>query len=55
VSVEDGRGDVATDEMHVPTAERLRVDRDQDNVLMTWPEHGLLGTQLAPNKKGKKW
>ena len=23
--------------------------------LDAWPEHGLLGTQLGPNKNGKKW
>jgi hypothetical protein len=32
-----------------------RVGRDQDNALEAWPEHGLLGTQLGPNKNGKKW
>jgi hypothetical protein len=30
-------------------------ERDQDNALDAWPEHGLLGTQLGPNKNGKKW
>jgi hypothetical protein len=28
---------------------------DQDNALGAWPEHGLLGTQLGPNKNGRKW
>jgi hypothetical protein len=28
---------------------------DQDNALGTWQEHGPLGTQLGPNKNGKKW
>jgi Icc protein len=32
-----------------------RLSRDQDNALQAWPEHGLLGTQLGPNKNGKKW
>ena len=36
-------------------AERKRLERDQDNALEAWPEHGLLGTQLGPNKNGKKW
>jgi Icc protein len=36
-------------------AERERVERNQDNALEAWPEHGLLGTQLRPNKNGKKW
>jgi hypothetical protein len=30
-------------------------DRDRDNALAVWPEHGLHGTQLGPNKNGKKW
>ena len=36
-------------------AARVRVARDQDNALEAWPEHGLLATQLGPNKNGKKW
>jgi hypothetical protein len=32
-----------------------RSDRDQDNVVEAWPERGLLGTQLGPNKNGRKW
>jgi predicted phosphodiesterase len=58
VSVEDMHGSVATDEIRVAfgdPAERGRVERDQDNSLEAWPEHGLLGTQLGPNKNGKKW
>lgn len=57
-SVEDVRGKVATDEIRVAMgerAERERVERDQDNTLEAWPEHGLLGTQLGPNKNGEKW
>jgi Icc protein len=34
---------------------RERAGRDQDNALATWMEHGLLGTQLGPNKNGRKW
>ena len=34
---------------------RQRAARDQDNALEAWPEHGLLGTQLGPNKNGRKW
>lgn len=58
VSVEDERGNVATDEIRGVTgvlAERERAERDQDNALKAWPEHGLLSTQLGPNKNGKKW
>jgi hypothetical protein len=32
-----------------------RFEKDQDNEIGAWPEHGLLGTQLGPNKNGKKW
>jgi 3',5'-cyclic-AMP phosphodiesterase len=36
-----------------PVARRL--SRDQENAIGAWPEHGLLGTQLGPNKNGRKW
>jgi hypothetical protein len=58
VSVEDADGKIATDEIRVVSgglAKRKRWERDQDNVVEAWPEHGLLGTQLGPNKNGKKW
>ena len=58
VSVEDARGRIATDEIRLVSGDlmaRERVERDQDNALGAWPEHGLLGTQLGPNKNGKKW
>jgi 3',5'-cyclic-AMP phosphodiesterase len=58
VSIEDEQGNVATDEVHVASGnlpKRERAERDQDNPLEAWPEHGLLGTQLGPNKDGKKW
>jgi predicted phosphodiesterase len=58
VTVEDANGKVATDEIRITVgalAERQRAQRDQDNALEAWPEHGLLGTQLGPNKNGRKW
>jgi predicted phosphodiesterase len=58
VSFEDADGKIASDEIRVavgPRPERKFVERDQDNALEAWPEHGLLGTQLGPNKNGKKW
>lgn len=57
MSVEDDRGSVVIDEIRVVSGnltERERVERDQDHALEAWPEHGLLGTQLGPNKNGKK-
>jgi Icc protein len=33
----------------------IRSERDTDCVLRAWPERGILGTQLGPNKNGRKW
>jgi Icc protein len=58
VSFKDAHGRVATDEIRLAVGrrtERKSEERDQDNALEDWPEHGLLGTQLGPNKNGKKW
>jgi len=58
VEAEDAEGRVAEDEIRVAVgrmAVKERAARDQDNALEAWPEHGLLGTQLGPNKNGKKW
>ena len=39
-----------------PASEAVRrSERDQDNAFEAWPERGLLGTFLGPNKNGKKW
>jgi Icc protein len=32
-----------------------RIARDNENIIGAWPEHGILGTQLGPNKNGRKW
>jgi predicted phosphodiesterase len=58
VFFKDGNGKVATDEIRLAVGqrtERSSEQRDQDNALGAWPEHGLLGTQLGPNKNGRKW
>jgi hypothetical protein len=58
VVVEDAGGHAATDEIRIAIGDRARperAERDQDNALGAWPEHGLVGTQLGPNKNGKKW
>jgi Icc protein len=58
VSIEDARARVASDEIRITIgqrAERDYMERDQNNALEAWPEHGLLGSQLGPNKNGKKW
>jgi predicted phosphodiesterase len=41
--------------MIAPSRSPRRLARDQENQIGAWPEHGLLGTQLGPNKNGKKW
>ncbi len=58
VSFKDAHGKVASDEIHLAVGQRTEwksEERDQDNALEAWPDHGLLGTQLGPNKNGKKW
>jgi 3',5'-cyclic-AMP phosphodiesterase len=58
VEAEDKRGRIATDAIRLVVgarAEQEHAARDQENALEAWPEHGLLGTQLGPNKNGKKW
>lgn len=58
VSFKDAHGEVASDEIRLAVGQRTErklEERDQDNALEAWPEHGLLGTQLGPNKNGKKW
>ncbi len=39
----------------VPPQPLPRRPRDRENALAAWPEHGLLGTQLGPNKHGRQW
>ncbi len=58
VAFKDVHGKLASDEIRLAVGqrtERKSEERDQDNALEAWPEHGLLGTQLGPNKNGKKW
>jgi Icc protein len=60
VSVEDTDGDAAEDSIRMVLGASAykspeRCARDQDNAIEAWPERGLLGTQLGPNKNGRKW
>ena len=60
VTVRDSEGRSATDRIRIVVGESAyqapaRLERDQDNALPAWPERGLLGTQLGPNKNGRKW
>jgi len=57
---EDADGRTAEDTVRVLVGNttgisRERLEGDQDNALPAWPDHGLLGTQLGPNKNGRKW
>ena len=58
VIVQDHAGHTAEDEIRFTASPlqpaRERAPRDVDNALEAWPEHGLLGTQLGPNKNGRK-
>lgn len=38
-----------------PMPDRDYAEVDHENALAAWSERGLLGTQLGPNKNGKKW
>lgn len=60
VEMTDETGKQAVDEIRVVLGESAyvapaRAERDQDNAIEAWPERGLLGTQLGPNKFGRKW
>jgi 3',5'-cyclic-AMP phosphodiesterase len=60
VTIEDSDGRIAEDNIRVVLGasacpSRQRAKRDQDNAIPAWPERGLLGTQLGPNKNGRKW
>ena len=60
VSVEDRVGRTAEDSIRMVLGTSAYIspkpsERDQDNPVPSWPERGLLGTQLGPNKNGRKW
>lgn len=60
IEAHEAGGDMADDAIRVVLGkperpEIYRYPRDQDNTIGAWPEHGVLGTQLGPNKNGRKW
>ncbi len=60
VTIEDSVGRSAVDSIRIVLGASAycppeRAKRDQDNPLAAWPEKGLMGTQLGPNKNGRKW
>jgi predicted phosphodiesterase len=62
VEVHDIAGDIGHDAITVSVARsgpytpppRIRDDSDR-NAIGAWPEKGILGAQLGPNKNGRKW
>jgi hypothetical protein len=56
VRAEDGQQGIDEIELQDIASPHLQVaHRDQDNAIGAWPERGILGTQLGPNKNGRKW
>jgi 3',5'-cyclic-AMP phosphodiesterase len=60
VTIEDSDNRTAVDSIRMVLGASAyhppeRAQRDQDNALPAWPERGLMGTQLGPNKTGRKW
>jgi 3',5'-cyclic-AMP phosphodiesterase len=53
---EDGQQGIDEIELqHIASAQFRFAHRDQDNAIGAWPERGVLGTQLGPNKNGRNW
>jgi 3',5'-cyclic-AMP phosphodiesterase len=60
VAATDENGQTAEDSIRLVLGasaykSQRRSERDQDNAVEAWPERGLLGTQLGPNKNRRKW
>jgi Icc protein len=54
----DIRGNMASGEIRIALGQRVErnsAERDQNNALEAWPEHGFLETLLEPDTNGKKW
>ncbi len=53
---EDGQEGIDEIELQDSASPQMHIARfDQDNAIGEWRERGILGTQLGPNKKGRKW
>ena len=53
---EDGQKDDDAIDLHsTASPPQCIAQRDQDNAIGAWLESGILGTQLGPNKNGRKW
>lgn len=58
VIAEDAKGMTLNNSIRIvigPPAPRSFHAVDQDNAIGEWPERGILGTQLGPNKNGRTW
>jgi len=58
VIAQQENGEAFSSAIRLATGVQLNTDFaaiDQDNTIGEWEERGLLGTQLGPNKNGRKW
>jgi 3',5'-cyclic-AMP phosphodiesterase len=60
VAIADQNGQTAEDSIRLVLGASAyqspeRSERDHNNAIEAWPQRGLLGTQLGPNKNGRKW
>ncbi len=55
VAFEDGTSTEDTILLQGPAPAKAESDHEDRHAIGAWPEHGLLGTQLGPNKNGRKW
>ena len=59
VEAEDDICQIGFEAIEIATHAHLRLERHADcsdaDALEAWPERSLLGTQLGPNRNGRKW
>ncbi|WP_158808354.1 metallophosphoesterase [Beijerinckia sp. L45] len=59
VTATDDHGAIGTESIAIATRDHLvaprRGDGSDADTVGAWPERGLLGTQLGPNRNGRKW
>jgi Icc protein len=59
VTAENDRGATGSETIEIATSTHLAVDRHANgsdaDAIGAWPERGIPGTQLGPNRNGRKW
>ncbi|MBV9763195.1 MAG: metallophosphoesterase [Acidobacteriaceae bacterium] len=58
VTAQNSTGTQLASDIWISLGDRLERDHspiDQENAIGAWPERDILGTQLGPNKNGRKW